>query len=344
MSSIVKRAMIGIAGLLLFAVATGATYELHSRRKSGSLYPAPGRLIDIGGGRRIQMDCRGSGSPTVVLESGLDAYGSLAWMMVHDSIAATTRVCAYSRAGIMWSDPTTESFDVAASARDLHTALIAAGESAPWVMVGHSLGGPYVTTFTAMYGSEVAGLVFVDITHPDQFTRWQAATGKWLMPSASQANIGSALAWTGLLRFIPAVPKGSSWPQQMAEASNAFFPKSLSRVASEMNAIPATIDAMRMNHALGDRPLIVLNAARGNSPAELAFLGLSADQEAKRMAVKTELQADLAKWSSNGRMEVVANASHYIQLDRPDVVIAAVREVVARGSNHVAAVPVRSVP
>ena len=45
------------------------------------------------------------GSPTVVLESGLDTYGSLAWASVHDSIAATTRVCAYSRAGIMWSDP-----------------------------------------------------------------------------------------------------------------------------------------------------------------------------------------------------------------------------------------------
>ena len=59
--------------------------------------------MDIGG-RKIQMDCRGIGSPTVVLQSGLDALGSLSWAAVHDEIVKTSRVCAYSRSRILWSD------------------------------------------------------------------------------------------------------------------------------------------------------------------------------------------------------------------------------------------------
>ena len=141
----VKRVAAGAGVVAVAALLSGASYERAMRERSIRDFPAPGRLVDVGGGRRIQLDCRGDGSPTVVLESGLDTYGSLAWASVHDSIAATTRVCAYSRAGIMWSDPTSGPFDSRALANDLHTALTRAGEKAPWVMVGHSLGGPYVT-------------------------------------------------------------------------------------------------------------------------------------------------------------------------------------------------------
>jgi hypothetical protein len=96
----------------------------------------PGRLVDVGGGRRLHLDCRGKGASTVVLESGLDVYGSLSWASVHDSLARTSRVCAYSRAGILWSDPAGGEMNARATAQDLHAALRNAGESAPWVRDG----------------------------------------------------------------------------------------------------------------------------------------------------------------------------------------------------------------
>jgi len=158
----IRRATIAIAGIAIVATIAGSGYEARARKRVLQDSPVRGRLVDIGGGRRLQLDCRGVGSPTVVLESGLDFYGSLSWMAVHDSIAVTTRVCAYARPGLMWSDPASGPLDLRARARDLHAALIAADESAPWVMIAHSLGGPYITIFTNSYRSEVAGLVFVD--------------------------------------------------------------------------------------------------------------------------------------------------------------------------------------
>src|SRR5215203_2776479 len=155
-----KRAAIGVAALGTIALLSGASYEQLMRRRALQTHPVPGRLVDVGGGRRIQIDCRGAGAPTVVLESGLDNLGSLSWTAVHDSLARTTRVCAYSRAGIMWSDASPAPFDLTSMADDLHRALAAAGESAPWVVVGHSIGGPYAMSFAHAYPSEVKGLVF----------------------------------------------------------------------------------------------------------------------------------------------------------------------------------------
>src|SRR5215510_334494 len=97
-----KRMALGLAALLVAALAVGSGYEFTLRRRALREFPPPGRMVDIGG-RKLQLDCRGTGSPIVVLESGLDMRGSLAWALVHDPIAATTRTCAYSRAGLMWS-------------------------------------------------------------------------------------------------------------------------------------------------------------------------------------------------------------------------------------------------
>ena len=177
-----RRVVLFVGAAVAVAILSGATYEAAMRRYAMRAFKSPGRLVDVGGGRRIQIDCRGTGSPTVVLESGLDTYGSLSWAAVHDSIAKTTRVCAYSRAGIMWSDPATGVFSSEGVARDLHSALVGGGETAPWVVVGHSLGGPYAVTFEALFGAEVVGLVFVDATHPHQFARFREVAGKSLQP------------------------------------------------------------------------------------------------------------------------------------------------------------------
>ena len=164
----IKKALtvggLAVLALILFAMIVGFTYERSARNRAAAEFPPPGKMIDIGG-RRIQLDCRGTGTPTVVFESGLDINGSLSWDMVQDTIAQTTRTCSYSRAGIMWSDRSDRHQNGKAIAEDLHAALAEAGEKPGFVLVGHSLGGPYIMTFTKYYGAEVAGLVFVEPLH-----------------------------------------------------------------------------------------------------------------------------------------------------------------------------------
>jgi pimeloyl-ACP methyl ester carboxylesterase len=325
----VKRVALAAAGLLAIVVVAGASIEAVVRHRAARDYPPPGRLVDIGG-RRLQLDCRGSGSPTIVLESGLDYLGSLAWAAVHDSLAHTTRACAYSRAGLMWSDPAPGPFDAWQIARDLHTALTGSGEAAPWLMVGHSLGGPYVLLFTSRYGAEVVGLVLVESSHPAQFQRFREATGKPMQPATGAMAIGSALARTGIVRLASGGAAPSTWPPVTDKVSRAYLPSSVGALRRETDAIGATLDAPGRVRQLGSRPLVVLSATEKTSRAMLAAQGLTQAQGIRMQAAWETLQADEATWSAAGRHERVPNASHYIQFDRPDAVIGAVRAVVAR--------------
>ena len=127
-------------------------------------YLPQGERFDIGD-RSLYLDCRGSGSPTVVLEAG-SGSDSATWAAVHDAIAATTRTCAYDRAGRGRSDDRGE-HTLADAVADLRALLDAAGEQGPFVIVGHSLGGSYARVFASQFRDEVVGAVLVDSFEPD---------------------------------------------------------------------------------------------------------------------------------------------------------------------------------
>jgi pimeloyl-ACP methyl ester carboxylesterase len=325
--SFVKGAAITAAACVTIAALSGAAFEKVSRDRSHRNYPAPGRLVNVNG-RNIQLDCRGTGSPTVVFESGLDYLGSLSWTSVQDSIAATTRACSYSRAGVMWSDPATEPFDADANASTLHAVLAAAGEAGPYVLVAHSLGGPYIAVFTQRYPADVAGLVMVDASHPDQFAAFEKATGKTLMPTPTVPRIGATLAWSGLTRILGKVPLPATWPPVVGEVAPAFLPTSINALANETAAIPKTLARGGRARDLGDRPLIVLSVNDPKSADELKMMDISAEQGARLEQAHRDLAADMSRWSTRGKLQMVDRSSHYIQFERPDAVIAAVREVV----------------
>ena len=322
-----KRIGIGIAAIVAVSLAFGSAWEFWSRRGAARDFPPPGKMVDIGG-RRIQIDCRGEGSPTVVLVSGLDTYGSLSWTSVHDSIAHTTRTCAYSRAGIMWSDPG-PAVTAKGVAEDLHTALDRAGEHAPFVLVGHSLGGPYNMAYTKYYGEQVAALVMVDASHPDQFERYRpiapAATELPLTP----IKIGAALGWTGLVRWVSR--DGETMPSQSADglrASLAYISSSIGGALKEAEALPAVLAEAGTLRTVGDRPLVVMTAMLPMTPQQRAQLKLTEEKATEFKELWKTMHVEEATWSSRGQHVVVPDASHYIQFYRPDLVIAAVRSVV----------------
>jgi pimeloyl-ACP methyl ester carboxylesterase len=317
-----------LLGILVVAMLFGACYELLSRRRVAREFPPPGKLIDIGG-RRIHLDCRGAGTPVVVFESGLDVGGSLAWSRVHHAIAGFTRACVYDRAGIMWSDPHDGPQNGELIAQDLHAVLGKAGERPPFVLVGHSLGGPYVMTYTKYFGSEVAGIVFVDASHPDQAKRLNAVNAGRSDPVTSY-KIAAALKWTGLVRALYPVSMvvRNNEPAPAARMAMAYAPTSMDAVIKEIEGYDQTLAAAGTFRQLGDRPLFVLTAVPTISDEELAAMKKTRAQMQEILDIRKALHDDEASWSSRSQHEMVPGASHIIPFDRPDVVVAAVRSVV----------------
>jgi pimeloyl-ACP methyl ester carboxylesterase len=322
-----KRIGIGILAVLAAAILIGSAYEMWSRHQIAAEFQPPGMLVDIGG-RRIHLDCRGTGAPIVVFESGLDMYGSLSWSAVQDEVARTTRACSYDRAGILWSDRAKGARNGAAIASDLHTALQTAGERGPYVMVGHSLGGPYVMTFAQRFSDDVAGIVLVDASHPDQQRRMKEAIGQQVEPSMAGPKLAAALAWTGLPRLFAGSVGHAQAPARANAAMSAYLPRSLQPMLDEQAAIDQTFRDAGALRSLGVRPLVVLTAAAPFKAADLATLKLTSEQGERLQAVWLELHDDEASWSSHSWQVRLDDSHHYIQFERPEAVIAAVREVV----------------
>ena len=165
-----------IAVLVLASI--GATYDNIARTGDQAHFAAPGKLYDVGG-HRLHLDCRGHGSPHRRARPTGSAGSPPAWARITGPVAATTRVCAYDRAGQGWSDDAASPQDGVQSAEDLHTLLAEAGEHGPYVLVGHSTGGTYAMTYAARYPEQVAGMVLLDSSSPEQFTRMPAFPGQY---------------------------------------------------------------------------------------------------------------------------------------------------------------------
>lgn len=320
---------LGILSLTVLAAIIGVIYEMSAKSQAARDFPPPGKLVDIGG-RKIQLDCRGTGSPTVVFESGLDMSGSLSWSLVHDEVAKSTRACAYSRAGIMWSDPRDSHQNGKTVAEDLHHTLSIAGEHAPFVLVGHSLGGPYIMTYTKYFRQEVAGLVFVDAAHPEQVQRSNAVintSGSKLIELRDR--VGAALNWTGVVRVVAnTYEKMPNLPDSVDLAVKAYTAKSLGSMLNEMDAEAETLAEAGTFRQLGDCPLFVLTAMAPWPEQSLAYWQITASQAKQYQDIKKQMSDEQATWSSHSQHQLVPDADHYIQFDRPDIVIAAVRSVV----------------
>ena len=154
--------------VLVAAVAAVACGGHRQPARHGSpVVVGPGRLVAIGGGRSLYLNCTGSGGPTVVLEAGFGG-NSENWSAVQPPLSRTTRTCSYDRAGLGNSLPMPGVHDAADEIADLQRLLTAAHVPPPYVLVGHSYGGLLARLFTHAHAREIAGVVLVDAMGRDQ--------------------------------------------------------------------------------------------------------------------------------------------------------------------------------
>jgi pimeloyl-ACP methyl ester carboxylesterase len=306
--------------VLLFAasVAVPVTYaqEATPGRTPDSATPAAtgdfAGLVDIGGGRRLYLECAGQGSPTVLLEAGYRSPATV-WTddlvqpddprtMVLAGVAQFTRVCLYERPGAAAvvddvlqpsrSDPVPMPRTAESVVTDLHALLGAAAVPGPYVLVGHSLGGLFVRLYAATYPDEVVGLVLVDA--------WSEELKELLTPEQ----------WEAYVRFNSVLP-----PEMADDASYETL---------DFAAASEAMETAAAAHPLPAIPLVVL--AHGQ-PFGVPAEGLGFPPEVLETAWNTA-QEQLAMLVPDGRFVVAEESAHYVQLQQPDLVITAIQQVV----------------
>ena len=259
----IRRIALGVVGILLLALLTGLGYEQWSRHSAAQAFPPPGALVEVNG-KASHLHCSGEGSPTVILEAGLDNGGSQSWENIRPELAQLSRVCAYDRAGIMWSDHRDRQRDAEKIALELHDLLSAANESPPYIMVGHSLGGPLSRVFTDRFRDEIGGLVFVDSSHPEQNDRLPPEM--LIAQSTSIQILIRVISAIGIMRLNLPAPS-SVLPQQAGEAVTHYLPQSMEGTVAEMAAMQRMFDQAGQTGPFGDLPMVILTA--GKLPEEL---------------------------------------------------------------------------
>ena len=246
-----------VAVLALAPVA--ATYENLTVVRDHQAYAAPGTRYEVGG-HSLYLECHGQGSPTVVLDNGLGEVAA-SWVRIVTRVSSTTRVCAYDRAGQGWSQPTADAQDGITAARDLHALLRAAGEHGPYVLAGHSIGGTYAMTYAAAYPAQVAGMVLLDSSSPQQFTALDSYPTQYAVAHRVLA-LSPTLNRLGLGRVVAALAP-SSLPAPAAGEVRALTASAqgAGSASAEWQVLPELFEQAQALTTLGDRPLAVLTAS-----------------------------------------------------------------------------------
>jgi pimeloyl-ACP methyl ester carboxylesterase len=302
------------------AIASGALYQSAAEARDRRRYPPPGQLI-AARDHCLHLNVVGQGSPLVVLDSGLGG-SSLDWSLVQPEIAKLTRVCSYDRAGYGWSDPGPAPRTSRRIVDELHLALANAGLAPPYILVGHSFGGFNVRFFAGHYPEEVAGLVLVDSSHPQQFRRLPARFRQTYTVQMWLSRVAPLLARLGVLRALrfPVASPGLRGEVRQVASALGFQSKAYVAAVGEMTAFAMSAVQVRSAPPLPDVPLTVLS--RG-------FPGLVWGAPAKRFAeIWQALQADLATLTPRGEHIVAERSGHSIQLDEPQLVIEAIQRMV----------------
>ena len=285
--------------------------------------PPTGELVDVGG-RRLHLNRAGSGSPTVIFENGGGSF-SLDWSLVQPEVARFTQTVAYDRAGYAWSDRGPTQDTIAQIVDDLHSLLHTVGIKPPVVLVGQSIGGIFVRAYQRRFPDDVVGLVLVDATPDDGLSFEVNGKTKALslmsaeelqsIPASPPESPPPAAQSYALRPPFDRIPKplyaAREWASQRLLPDLDFTPRS--RITAESwreEFVALRRQRLSQPHPLGDLPLIVLRRDRHTN------------------ADAIRMHAAVAALSSAGKVVIAENSGHMIQLWRPDLVTAAIRDVV----------------
>ena len=323
----------GIVAMVIVLIGWVWIFGARAKVALAAKYPAPGKLVDVGG-HRLHINCQGQGGPTVVMESGNGDF-SLSWARVQGEVARFTRVCTYDRAGLGWSDRSPQPRTAHNLVADLRALLERSGVEPPYVLVGHSLGGVLIRLYAHEYPDQVVGMVLVDAAHEEEFLRAPEAVKRLQPKSVKMMNgvlrLMQAMIATGLFALIPRLYPRQALSMVPPEARETYRgllssdAKSVATIREEYATYEDHFAAVSAAHitSLGDIPLIVL------SHGQLEQIpGLSAEVSREFNETFQQMQDELTAQSARGKRIIAEKSGHYIHIDQPELVIDSIREVV----------------
>lgn len=318
-------------------IAAGAIYQASGTAADRRHYPPPGQMIDIGG-RCLHLIDRGASGPPVVFESGISAT-CLNWTQVRSEAERFARACTYDRAWLGWSDPAPLPRTTSAIVDDLRALLEAARIPRPYILVGHSFGGMLVRAFAAQYPGDVAGMVLVDPLSPSEWLNAPPAPARMLGRGVKLARRGAVLARIGVVRAALALlmSGGRLIPKGIAKLSSGRGESVISRLVGEVRKMPPETWPMVRAHwcqpkgflglaaYLESLPASSAEAAALSEPGEIPIIVLSA---ANSPPAQLEERQEWARRSPRGQHIIARKSGHWIQLDEPELVVEAIREMI----------------
>ena len=328
-----------IAAVALTAIAlvvlAGLAYQQLGVWRDRRRWPAPGRFAEIADGLRLHCCEAGSGSPAVILESGIAAT-TLNWRALQTSIARFTRVLSYDRAGLGFSDPARTPRTPAHVVAELRLLLEHSGVPPPYVLVGHSFGGLVMRRFALDHPREVAALVLLDPLRPEDWTPLSAEQRALLARGVMLLSRGALLARFGVVRFcLSALMAGSRFlPRAIGRAASGHGLFVMDRIAGEIGKMPREV-----------RPFIAANWSRPASfhglaahlrdlPASVAEIGSAPPLQGIPVTIITAGReppndaASIRAVSPDARHIVSPASGHWVHLDDPELVLKTIREAV----------------
>jgi pimeloyl-ACP methyl ester carboxylesterase len=289
-------------------------------------------------GRRLHLIDNGGDAPAVIFESGISAT-CLNWTQVRAEVGEFARACTYDRAGLGWSDPANSPRTTVTIVDELHALLDAAQIPGPYILTGHSFGGMLVRAYAAKYPEQVAGLVLVDPLSPSEWLSVSHAHARMLGRGVMLSRRGALLARIGVVRASLALlmAGGRRVPKFVAKVSGGRGESIISRLVGEVRKMPPETWPMVRAHwcqvksfwglaaYLESLPVSAMEAAAVSAPETIPVIVLSA---ANSTPEQLEERQALARRSPRGKHIVARKSGHWIQLDEPELVVQAIREMV----------------
>jgi pimeloyl-ACP methyl ester carboxylesterase len=318
---LLKWLLIGMVGLTVLGVVAANVYGLYGRYQLDKDYPAPGRMISIGT-HRMHMHCVGEGKPTVVLDAGGAGF-SVMWAAVIERAQSVTRLCAFDRSGLGWSEPGKVSPTAESREADLEALLAVSGESPPFILVGHSLGGMHAWLYAQDHLDQAAGLIAVDTAPPNMADL--NAMGPGVKIEGGQRLLFMSIERLGLVPALvgdlPVETEGLPESASVVMKRSRFLSKGL---LSEQLAMDALAHAARKMGSIQDLPLIVITHGM---PGDFEAWGFG-DRAQDAEQAWQDMQVELSELSSNGEIFIAQESGHMVPVQQPAIVVDAIRRLV----------------
>jgi pimeloyl-ACP methyl ester carboxylesterase len=336
----------GAAALVIAPIVIAGAGWLLQRaglRRDARRYPPTGLLLSRGD-RDLHLVQRGNRQPAVIFEAGL-AASSLSWARVQPLVAAFASSVSYDRAGLGWSSPRTSPPFLKEMLEDLRCVVVRAADGNPVVLVAHSFGALLLLAFTQHYPNLVAGLVLVDPVSLATWSDCSAVDRHRLQVGAQLSRRGGWLAKFGVVRAALEIllRGGQPFARLIGRRAAGRAATTLERLTGEVSKLPRELWPLVAAHwsrphnfrAMADTlealPAYAAEASSPHLPAELPVAILSAAS-----ATEGELR-ERNGWLMgllHTEHKILQETGHWLHLERPEEVAAAVRWCVERSRVH----------